>query len=70
MELIKNSTPQGKNDIQIKFGHSEKDTKFETIFHLIGHLLSKCQINWKIVSNFMAFLETNTVFPQIFSSLE
>ena len=57
MELIKNSTPQGKNDIQIKFGHFEKDTKFETIFHLIGHLLSKYQINWKIVSNFMAFLE-------------
>ena len=32
----------------IKFRHSEKATK---IFHLIWHLLSKCQIKWKIVSS-------------------
>ena len=42
---------------QIKFGHSEKATKFETISHLIRHLLSKRQIMWEIVSNFVAFSE-------------
>ena len=31
--------------------------KFETISHLILHLLSKQQIMWEIVSNFVAFLE-------------
>ena len=33
----------------VKFGHSEKVTKFEIISHLIYHLLSKRQITWKIV---------------------
>ena len=38
----------------VKFGHSEKATK---ISHLIWHLLSKRQIKWEIVSNFVAFLK-------------
>ena len=42
---------------QLKFGHSKKATKFEMIFHLIWRLRSKFQIKWKIVSNFVAFLE-------------
>ena len=41
----------------VKFGHSEKATKNETISHLIWHLISKRQIIWEIVSNFVAFLE-------------
>ena len=44
-------------NIFLKFGHSEKATKFETISHLIWHSLSKRQIKWGIVSNFVAFLE-------------
>ena len=41
----------------LKFSFSKKATKFETIFHLIWHFLSKLQIKWKIVSNFVFFLE-------------
>ena len=42
---------------KVKFWYSKKATKFETIFHLIGRLLSKFQIKWKIISDFVAFLE-------------
>ena len=35
----------------------KKPQKFESIFHLFWHLLSKRQIKWKIVSYFVAFLE-------------
>ena len=35
----------------------KRPQKFETISHLIWHLLSKRQIMWEIVSNFVAFLE-------------
>ena len=35
----------------------KRQQKFETISHLIWHLLSKRQIKWEIVSNFVAFLE-------------
>ena len=42
----------------LKFGHFlKRPQKFETSFHLICHLLNRCQIKWKIVSNFVAFLE-------------
>ena len=41
----------------LKFRFSKKATKFETISHLIWHLLSERQIMWEIVSNFVAFLE-------------
>ena len=36
----------------VKFRFSKKPTKFETISHMFWRLLSKCQINWEIVSNF------------------
>ena len=36
----------------IKFRFSKKATNYETIFHLIWHSLSKCQIKWKVDSNF------------------
>ena len=32
-----------------KFRFSKKTEKFETIFHMIWRLLSKCQIKWEIV---------------------
>ena len=35
----------------------KRPQKFETISHLIWHLLSKYQIMWEIVLNFVAFLE-------------
>ena len=35
----------------------KRPQKFETLFHLIWNLLSKRQIMWEIVSNFVAFLE-------------
>ena len=35
----------------------KRPQKFETISHLIWHLLSKRQIMWEIISNFVAFLE-------------
>ena len=35
----------------------KRPQKFQTIFHLIWHFLSKHQIKWKLVSNFVAFLE-------------
>ena len=35
----------------------KRPQKFNTISHLIWHLLSKRQIMWEIVSNFVAFLE-------------
>jgi hypothetical protein len=35
----------------------KRPQKFETISHLIWHLLSKRQITWEIVLNFVAFLE-------------
>ena len=35
----------------------KRPQKFETITHLIWHLLSKSQIKWEIVSKFVAFLE-------------
>ena len=35
----------------------KRPQKFETIFHLIWHFLSKRQIKWKIISFFVAFLE-------------
>ena len=41
----------------IKFRFSKKATKFETISHVICRLLSKCQIKWEIVSNFLSFSE-------------
>ena len=42
---------------QINFGIMKRPQKFETISHLIWHLLSKRQIRWKIISKFVAFLE-------------
>ena len=44
----------------LKFGHSEKATKIETISNMIWLLLSKRQIMWEIVSNFVAFLKNLT----------
>ena len=41
----------------VKFRFSKKATKFETISHLIWRLVSKLQIKWGIVLNFVAFLE-------------
>ena len=42
----------------IKFGHSERPQEFETTTHLIWQLqLSKRQIMWEIVSNFVDFSE-------------
>ena len=41
----------------LKFRLSKKDTNFETISHMIGRLVSKRQIKWNIISNFVAFLE-------------
>ena len=35
----------------------KRPQKFETISHLIWHLLSKRQIKWEIASKFVAFLE-------------
>ena len=35
----------------------KRPQKFETISHLIWHLLSTRQIKWEIVSKFVAFLE-------------
>ena len=43
-----------KDFVFLKFGHSEKATK---IWNVIWHLLSKRQIMWENVSNFVAFLE-------------
>ena len=42
----------------------KRPQKFETISHLIWHLLSKRQIKWEIVSKFVAFLE-NLNFNEI-----
>ena len=39
--------------VLLKFRFSKKATKFETISHMIWRLLSKCQIKWEIVSNFL-----------------
>ena len=38
-----------RSSIRLKFRFSKKTSKFETIFHLIRHLLSKRQSNWEIV---------------------
>ena len=41
----------------------KRPQKFETISHLIWYLLSKHQIMWEIVSNFVAFLENLNFKP-------
>ena len=43
--------------ILLKFGHYEKATKIWNNLSLDLTLLSKRQIMWEIVSNFVAFLE-------------
>ena len=40
----------------LKFGHYKRPQTFETISHLIWHLLSIRQIKWEMVSKFRAFL--------------
>ena len=45
-----------------------RQQKFETIFHLIWHLLIKHQIKWEIVSNFVVFLENlNFTYPILYN---
>ena len=39
----------------------KRPKKFETITHFIWQLLSKRQIKWEMVSNFVAFLEKWTL---------
>ena len=45
----------------------KKPQTFETISHFIWHLISKQQVNWEIVSKFVAFLE-NLNFKCMFYS--
>ena len=44
--------------LPVKFGYSEKATKFENIFHLKLEVTEKCQIlGGRFFSNFVAFSE-------------
>ena len=51
---------------RIKFRFFKKATKFETISHMIWHLLSKCQIKWEIFSNFCDLCRMSELYQQFF----
>jgi hypothetical protein len=44
------------------FRFSKKATKFETISHLIWHVLGKCQIKWEIISNFCGLFRMSELY--------
>ena len=46
----------------LKLKFSKKTTKFETISHLIWRLISKCQIKWKIISNFCGLFRMSELY--------
>ena len=51
--------------IRLKFSFSKKATNFELIFHLIWRLLSKCELKWKIVSNFCGLYRMSKLYQYV-----
>ena len=72
VQLRMSKTAQNKkNHAQYSSDIMKRPQKFETISHLIWHLLSKCQIKREIVSKFVAFLENLNFnnLPIVYGSL-